>query len=189
MRMSRTMLSSVNDAAQTVARASSSDHLADVGRAAEKTLSPKRYKKYAPPVACAVAAAAVAVALFSSRAPLAAAAAAATAPYASDPTRPHSFMVSPGGCRLRDLPHRGPDGAARRGPPRKKKRGGAGRGLAGDRGPPEQRHLFTEGARAQGRLPRPRAALHGRHPGPHADLRRLRLRDPRRRGEGRRGAT
>ena len=49
MRMSRTMLSSVNDAAQTVARASSSDHLADVGRAAEKTLSPKRYKKYAPP--------------------------------------------------------------------------------------------------------------------------------------------
>ena len=43
-----------------VARASSSDHLADVGRAAEKKLDPKRYKKYAPHVACAVAAAAVA---------------------------------------------------------------------------------------------------------------------------------
>ena len=92
MRMSRTMLSSVNDAAQHVARASSSDHLADVGRAAEKTLSPKRYKKYAPPVACAVAAAAVAVALFSSPPlPPPPPPPRPRLPYASDPTRPHSF--------------------------------------------------------------------------------------------------
>ena len=90
--MSRTMLSSVNDAAQSVARASSSDHLADVGRAAEKKLDPKRYKKYAPHVACAVAAAAVAVALFSSPPlPPPPPPPRPRLPYASDPTRPHSF--------------------------------------------------------------------------------------------------
>ena len=160
------MLSSANAAS----RAPASDHPPTSGAPRKKSY-PKRYVR-APHVACAVAAA-VAVALFSARRPAAAAAAAATAAVRERPDAAAQSWSRLVAAVLRDLPHRGPDGAARRGPPAKKE-------VAPDATspairPPEQRHPPAEGARAQGRLPRPRAALHGRHPGPHADLRRLRL--------------
>ena len=80
MRVSRTMLASLNDTAQHLARASSSEDLA------EKT--PKRYKKY---VAGLVAAAAVAVALFSAPLPPPPIPPRPRLSYAANPTVAHSF--------------------------------------------------------------------------------------------------
>ena len=121
--MSRTMLSSVNDAgANGRTRLIIGPPAERRARGGEDAI-PEALQKYAPPVACAVAAAAVAVALFSSPPlPPPPPPPRPRLPYASDPTRPHSLWSRLVAAVLRDLPHRGPDGAARRGPPRQKKR-------------------------------------------------------------------
>ena len=164
--MSRTMLSSVvND----VARASSSDHPADAGPAASST----KRAKYAPHVACAVAAAAVAVAPFSSP-PLPPPPPPPPPFYARRPDAAHSFYGLawwPPRCatyRTEGLTERPAAAPAKRGA-RTRTAATEGSNSAPTCG----------GARAQGRLPCPRAALHGRYPGASCRPSGLRLRDPR----------